>query len=76
LIERYFDNPEKTLKEAGVVKEEVKRTPNLDKHVVEECLICGEDEYPEATIIPGCNHGFCNTCWKNYLTIKITGKKH
>jgi len=37
-----------------------------------ECLICADDlDASECTALT-CEHAFCNSCWSDYLTLKIT----
>lgn len=37
-----------------------------------ECLICADDlDASECTALT-CDHAFCNSCWADYLTMKIT----
>lgn len=37
-----------------------------------ECLICADDlDASECTALT-CEHAFCNSCWNDYLTLKIT----
>jgi ariadne-1 len=50
-------------------------TLNLVTHKLSgdvECLICADDlEADECTALT-CEHAFCNSCWADYLTMKIT----
>lgn len=41
-----------------------------------ECSICCEsyDDVDGDTFALGCDHRFCRTCWKEYLTGKVKGE--
>jgi len=80
LLTAYFDAPEKTLQQAGVVRDETKGPggtaalqagagPSSD---LGECTICGDELDDENTFkLPACGHEFCVDCWGQYLSIKI-----
>lgn len=37
-----------------------------------ECLICADDvDADDCTALVQCEHAFCNSCWEDYLTMKI-----
>lgn len=38
----------------------------------EDCLICYVDFPAKELISASCAHGFCDTCWRQYLTTKIS----
>jgi ariadne-1 len=75
LIERYMDNPDKVLRIAGVVTENVRRIIpareiSTSQHPF-SCDICCDDDEESETVAVTCNHRFCRTCYEHYLKQKI-----
>jgi ariadne-1 len=87
LMEHYFENPEKILKEAGVdIKQDklINNQESLTKSTIDiikasnitECLICGDDfdmKRNNFSGLPLCKHVFCDDCWRGYLEVKVKG---
>eukprot|EP01028_Stygiella_incarcerata_P007655 TRINITY_DN318_c0_g1_i2.p1 TRINITY_DN318_c0_g1~~TRINITY_DN318_c0_g1_i2.p1 ORF type:complete len:494 (-),score=90.89 TRINITY_DN318_c0_g1_i2:133-1614(-) len=70
LLERYYDDPAKVLKEAGASMEEEEYTlgPSGEK---EMCPICGEDFDGNHIIHISCGHYACEECWSGWVTAKL-----
>lgn len=84
-FERYAEDPEKTLDEAGIERDEKSaksgekkdeaKGPNKEKR----CGICydpddsdeEEDEEPEEFFALDCGHTFCSLCWQGWLEAKF-----
>lgn len=69
VIEAYMDDPERTLKKAGIV------TDDSGEHQILtvpgfECEICFDEENTESYALQ-CGHRACTACWNMYLTKKI-----
>jgi ariadne-1 len=74
LLSKYFENPEKVCEMAGVTAAPVEdqvtsRAVQLDGEA--ECTICGELTTPPDSTALSCLHRFCNSCWRDYLTMQI-----
>ena len=73
VIEAYMDDPERTLRRAGIVMEEddasgehrIQRLPHF------ECEICFDDDNAKTSYALQCGHRACTTCWSTYLSKKI-----
>mmetsp|Transcript_36709 Transcript_36709/g.59313 ORF Transcript_36709/g.59313 Transcript_36709/m.59313 type:complete len:520 (-) Transcript_36709:770-2329(-) len=76
LIAKYLEDPGRVLQEAGVSLEgdhfsgESAQHPSSSGSQPQSttCAICFEDN---ATLWNPCGHGFCSSCWGQYLTMKI-----
>jgi ariadne-1 len=69
VIEAYMDDPERTLKKAGIVNDEsgdhrIQSIPGF------ECEICFDDDNDKSYALQ-CGHRACTVCWGTYLTKKI-----
>jgi ariadne-1 len=71
LIERYMDNPDDVLADAGVILDSSKQ-PRFVPMDGFECSICYNDEPGLETLALSCGHRFCKDCYTRYLTQKIT----
>ena len=81
LLTKYFENPEKVFREAGVKRETVFRPSPSPIRIPSEsqsqtaanyCSICGEEDLePDQVFSLGCGHTFCTMCWEQYLSVKI-----
>jgi ariadne-1 len=74
LLERWAEDSKALCKKAGISppEEGAQRDSNLKKSAG-ECTICSEDV--KDLLILSCGHGFCSSCWKDYLKVAITEKK-
>ena len=76
LLTSYFDNPSKVLKESGINISDDNILEKKNNNQIEEsmeCSICGEEcTSQDSHSIKPCYHRFCNICWNQYLTMKIT----
>ncbi|KAG0208073.1 hypothetical protein BGX28_000893 [Mortierella sp. GBA30] len=70
LIERYMDDPEKVLANAGVMLDDV-ATPTRQRPNGFVCMICFDDDSSGPAFGLQCGHVFCQTCYEQYLTQKI-----
>ncbi|CAG8688994.1 3430_t:CDS:2, partial [Acaulospora morrowiae] len=70
LIERYMDNSEEVLKQAGVITDD-SRVPRFVKVPGFTCEICCDDDEDLDTLALSCGHRFCHNCYEHYLTQKI-----
>lgn len=73
LIERYMDNPDIVLRQAGVITDN-----KLAPHFIPAgrfpgfmCDICCDDDAELKTLALSCGHRFCVTCYQHYLLQKI-----
>ncbi|KAJ3413079.1 hypothetical protein HDV05_008533 [Chytridiales sp. JEL 0842] len=71
LIERYMDNPDDVLADAGVILESSKQ-PRFVLVNGFECSICYADDPGMETLALSCGHRFCRDCYERYLTQKIS----
>jgi len=70
LIEKYSENPDKVLKEAGISK--ILETPPKDSRAKVTCEICLDILPAKNTYALGCGHRFCFDCWTGYLENKLS----
>jgi ariadne-1 len=70
VIEAYMDDPERTLKKAGIVNDDFRehRVRNIRGF---ECEICFDDDNSMESYALQCGHRACTVCWQTYLTKKI-----
>ena len=70
VIESYMDDPDRTLKKAGIVSDDSRehRIQNIKGF---ECVICFDDENARKSYALQCGHRACSVCWGTYLTKKI-----
>src|SRR5436305_10698686 len=74
VIESYMDDPERTLKKAGIVNHDDLK--GQQQHTIQrikgfECEICFDDENSMESYALRCGHRACSLCWKTYLSKKI-----
>jgi ariadne-1 len=76
LLQKYLENPQQVCKDAGVPYIATATSPRglgKSNNFNSMCSICGEDDLtPLTSSYLSCNHIFCNDCWGNYLTTKIS----
>ena|SRR5579859_1785768 len=70
VIEAYMDDPERTLRKAGIVTDE-SGEHRVQKVQGFECEICFDDENSLESYALQCGHRACTVCWNTYLTKKI-----
>ncbi|KAI5858128.1 hypothetical protein BZA05DRAFT_116256 [Tricharina praecox] len=70
LIERYMDNMERVLEEAGLGSEYA-ITPVLEKIPGFSCDICCDEGRRLLTYSMKCDHRYCANCYRQYLESKI-----
>mmetsp|Transcript_547 Transcript_547/g.654 ORF Transcript_547/g.654 Transcript_547/m.654 type:complete len:638 (+) Transcript_547:37-1950(+) len=82
LLRAYFANPSSVLNESGCVTVSSKKkvtdgssvsTKRIDKKG--PCLICGDEKLANECTALRCKHRFCNSCWSQYLEMKIGEKQ-
>ncbi|CAK5265546.1 unnamed protein product [Mycena citricolor] len=80
LIEKYMDNPDKTLVAAGVMLPEVEparpsrrpvRKAKTPDPATFTCPVCFDDDPEIHPLALDCKHQYCSNCWSAYLTAKI-----
>jgi ariadne-1 len=78
LLEKFMDSPEKVLKDAGLSSDAVLHDkarfigkPETPDYTCEICYMSAQDD-PEMEILRlPCQHSYCLTCYRHYLTQKI-----
>ncbi|OAQ25430.1 RING finger domain-containing protein [Linnemannia elongata AG-77] len=70
LIERYMENPQEILDQAGVVLDSDKITIT-ERPTGFLCEICYDDSPVGGALGLSCGHVFCHGCYEQYLTQKI-----
>ncbi|RUS23289.1 hypothetical protein BC937DRAFT_89282, partial [Endogone sp. FLAS-F59071] len=73
LIERYMDNPDIVLRQAGVITDN-KLAPHFipaGRFAGFMCDICCDDDDELKTLALSCGHRFCMNCYEHYLLQKI-----
>jgi ariadne-1 len=65
LVDRYYNNPEKVMREAGCL------TSSKTQPDDAPCTICGDANDPSSVHMLSCGHQFCNTCYESYLQIHV-----
>lgn len=80
LIEDYFSSPEKMYAKVGLPETPVEPQPTssssssscVKNDEMIECDICVEDVPRKDTAALTCEHRFCSSCWKDYLTDRVS----
>jgi len=76
LTEKFYDNEEKLYAESGIPNPHKKKKLDvIDSSSILECSICLEEFKFEDMERMQCNHIFCKSCWKEYLTVTISSGK-
>ena len=70
VIEAYMDDPERTLKKAGIVTDDSGEYRIMDVEGF-ECEICFDDDSSRQSYALQCGHRACTECWRTYLTKKV-----
>lgn len=70
LIDKYMDDPDKVLEDAGLGAE-WNDDPKLEKVRGFSCDICCDDDAEMNTYSMRCGHRYCADCYKQYLENKI-----
>ena len=84
LIERFFESASRVLKDAGEPASSAENVSDVNPRPAKRvrlespfpppteymCPVCCDDE-PSAVFRLRCNHAFCTSCWKDYVTSKI-----
>ncbi|KAG0010814.1 hypothetical protein BGZ81_002551 [Podila clonocystis] len=70
LVERYMDNAQEILDQAGVILEE-EASPVVKRPKGFVCMICFDDSSSGPALALRCRHVFCQPCYEHYLTQKI-----
>ncbi|KAN0031858.1 hypothetical protein ACTFIV_005725 [Dictyostelium citrinum] len=69
LLERYYEDPDKVITQAGIKKIDQFFTHQNVKG--ESCSICADDlDSSNGSYLP-CKHYSCNDCWNQYLSLKV-----
>ena len=71
LIDKYFQDTDTVLEEAGLGPDADAHPPRLEKVRGFTCDICCEDDPDLQTFAMKCGHRFCADCYKHYLEGKI-----
>jgi len=72
LIEKYMEDQEKILDEAGIGSSSRSTPPMIKKLSNFTCQICYDDSPDLRTFAMRCGHRFCVDCYKQYVTQKIS----
>jgi len=72
LIERYMEDQEKVLDDAGIGSSSRNTPPKIKKVANFTCQICYDDSPNLDTFAMKCNHRFCVDCYRHYVTQKIS----
>lgn len=81
LLEKYYENPEKVMKDAGVTSVvaskggALRTSANPIKAKPTECEICGDDLDANNSCSLECQHVFCHECLARYLEVQISEGK-
>lgn len=70
VIELYMDDPERTLKKAGIAGDD-SRECRIQYVPGFECEICFDEDNATESYALQCGHRACTVCWGMYLTKKI-----
>jgi len=73
LLTKYFEDPSKVLEEAGIDDQcdDIAVSIAVPLSGQEMCSICAEETSADEATALSCQHRFCNSCWRDYLTMKI-----
>lgn len=71
LIDKYFQDTDKVLEDAGLGQDADAHPPRVEKVPGFMCDICCEDDADLETFAMRCGHRFCVDCYKHYLEGKI-----
>eukprot|EP01097_Dermamoeba_algensis_P003854 TRINITY_DN2611_c0_g1_i4.p1 TRINITY_DN2611_c0_g1~~TRINITY_DN2611_c0_g1_i4.p1 ORF type:complete len:459 (-),score=77.23 TRINITY_DN2611_c0_g1_i4:105-1481(-) len=71
LNEKYFDSPETVKKALGLAVRAGSSKKNTKKDGTISCGVCFENIQASSADILPCNHFFCQSCWVDYLSLKI-----
>ncbi|KAL9541663.1 hypothetical protein MBANPS3_008996 [Mucor bainieri] len=71
LIEKYIEDPDKVLVDAGVQVVSASSSNKRDRGATFECEICCNDEPGLETVSLACGHLFCVDCYSYYLSDKV-----
>lgn len=71
LIDKYMEDTEEVLENAGLDLSAESNPPHLEKIPGFVCDICCEDGPDLETFAMKCGHRFCVACYKQYLQTKI-----
>ena len=72
LLQAYWDNPEKTLKDVGMGSLALEVPPPSDQSSF-VCKVCFDDVPVSNTFALGCGHRYCKGCWGDYLEVQVQG---
>ncbi|KAI3910270.1 hypothetical protein MKX01_030096 [Papaver californicum] len=66
----WFADEEKVRKDVGLLEEQLNPVQNLETTI--KCMICFDDYARDDMCAANCGHLFCNLCWTQYVSIKIS----
>ncbi|KAI3955539.1 hypothetical protein MKW98_028484 [Papaver atlanticum] len=67
--EAWFTTEEKVRKDVGLLEEQVVRIHNMENII--KCSVCFDDFDCDDMSAANCGHLFCESCWTQYISMKI-----
>ena len=74
LTERYFEDTQRVLEQAGVAnsaKRQRSGNGECSSDAVGSCAVCMDELTHESSTALRCGHRFCNDCWSGHISVQI-----